>query len=858
MANRLPSPSCLSAEPHEGSITNPLIHFLGCIDICERESFLKKTDDVVGDTRSRWRSNIEQEMRRIALLRHALSKDDHDKQLVEEVEENRELWRNSDEYTGHIDEVKKWRGDGRNSIIGPEFIHAEEDYMPEKDTSVPIIQFEDCQEFSKTRDDRISGKFPNQKTTIRTLLDKAKPTDNLLYKDHDFHDNRIKYFHIPSNNMIWAEVNLKRPLLPAEKPDRQSKNIVLFMPYLHWETSKRREQFAREIDKIVLQKAKDLAEEEAEAKTKRQEKRKSLPSSTMSKTKKQSRHVPIHEGQLEDIPEVVKAKMQYHRNEFKIKNALGRYLLAAANLHEGMTTYRDRMLLRDFLPQDPPIHPRRTLDQAYYWTLKSTKKRDKDQVIYRGTTATRNAFHHYDEDNNEWPEHDELNCTDCGTCRTNVRKVSRVIMVDQLWMWILDAKTLITCFPKRYGANKQDYSGVHKSIRTSLENLGSNQIRTVFELALIVLDECTMTLFDRTKSLDRRPQVIDEFSKAIGKITHKQTVAFTRLWRWTDEARKIFRSQGYMNTRGLHIPLLDINPEGKLEREIEDIIEELDIMLRISNTHQDIIKSFIEQVENILDSGGNFRKRFERNVPIKAGLNKTNYEKYQSFKLRANESQGRVDSHVKDLESLRKTAKNTADDVLHLLTMKQQQASVVQAWQAVKQSDETIKQGRSIMVFTLATIVFLPLSFLTSVFGMNNHEFGDNNWSLREQLIYIFSISAGVVLISLFFAFSAWIRAWIWSLYSRASTKFTTRTGLYTYIAQRKQIEEIFDETYSEVHGLKTEARRQTLAKRIKRENKLQRMGPRISTRRANQGKIGISQMQEIVVLRVVRHCEEA
>ncbi|KAI0183039.1 hypothetical protein EV127DRAFT_353590 [Xylaria flabelliformis] len=863
MANRLPSPSCLSAEPHESSITNPLIHFLGCIEICERESFLKKTDDVVWDTRSRWRSNIEREMRRIALLRHALSKDDDDKQLVKEVEESRELWRNSDEYKGYIDEVRKWRGDGRNSIIGPEFIHAEEDYMPEKDTSVPIIQFEDCQEFSKTRDDRISGKFPNQKTTIRTLLDKAKPTDNLLYKDHDFDDDRIKYFHIPSNNMIEAIARyygderpdfsemrrrFQRPQKTStymvlqdrywrghlhgdansppharymspmcetvssstvEKPDRQSKNIVLFMPYLHWETSKRREQFAREIDKIVLRKARDLAGEEAEAKTKRQEKRKSLPSSTMSKTKKQSRHVPIHEGQLEDMPEVVKAKMQDHRNEFKIKNALGRYLLAAANLHEGMTTYRDRMLLRDFLPQDPPIHPRRTLDQAYYWTLKSTKKRDRDQVIYRGTTATRDAFHQYDEDNNEWPEHAELNCTDCGTCRTNVRKVSRVIMVDQLWMWILDAKTLITCFPRRYGANKQDYSGVHKSIRTSLENLGSNQIRTVFELALIVLDECTMTLFDRTKSLDRRPQVIDEFSKAIGKITHKQTVAFTRLWRWTDEARKIFRSQGYMNTRGLHIPLLDINPEGKLEREIEDIIEELDIMLRISNTHQDIIKSFIEQVENVLDSGGFFRKRFERNNPVKAGLNKEKYEKYQSFKLRANESQGRVDSHIKDLESLRKTAKNTADDVLHLLTMKQQQASVVQAWQAVKQSDETIKQGRSIMIFTLATIVFLPLSFLTSVFGMNNHEFGDNSW---------ISISAGVVLISLIFAFSAWNRAWIWSLYSRASTKFTTRTGLYTYIAQRKQIEEIFDETYSEVHGLKTEAKRQALAKRIRKK----------------------------------------
>jgi hypothetical protein len=45
--------------------------------------------------------------------------------------------------------------------------------------------------------------------------------------------------------------------------------------------------------------------------------------------------------------------------------------------------------------------------------------------------------------------------------------------------------------------------------------------------------------------------------------------------------------------------------------------------------------------------------------------------------------------------------------VLHLLSMKQQQASVFQAWQAMKQSDETIKQGQSIMTFTLVTIVFV-------------------------------------------------------------------------------------------------------------------------------------------------------
>ena len=93
-------------------------------------------------------------------------------------------------------------------------------------------------------------------------------------------------------------------------------------------------------------------------------------------------------------------------------------------------------------------------------------------------------------------------------------------MVDQLWMWILDEQTIITCFPKRYGANKQetDGSSVHKSIRTRLQTIRQNHIRSVFDLALIIFDECSNILFDRTKTRDRQPQVMDSFSEAIGNV----------------------------------------------------------------------------------------------------------------------------------------------------------------------------------------------------------------------------------------------------------------------------------------------------------------------------------------------------
>lgn len=73
----------------------------------------------------------------------------------------------------------------------------------------------------------------------------------------------------------------------------------------------------------------------------------------------------------------------------------------------------------------------------------------------------------------------------------------------------------------------------------------------------------------------------------------------------------------------------------------------------------------------------------------------------------------------------------------HLLSLKQQQASIIEAKLALKRADESVTQGRSVMLFTIVTIIFLPLSFMTSVFGMNSAEFegpnGANSMSLKHQ-----------------------------------------------------------------------------------------------------------------------------
>ncbi|KAK2028547.1 hypothetical protein LX32DRAFT_719942 [Colletotrichum zoysiae] len=477
------------------------------------------------------------------------------------------------------------------------------------------------------------------------------------------------------------------------------------MPFLHWEEDRKRDKIAKIIEQETARNREEREEAQNEAKRER-----------------------ISERTYRDATgrNQLRAKTKFTR--VLTQNKLGQFLLDAAKLYEAISIYRDQQLVEKYLHHDPPLHPRRTLDQSYYWTLKSTKARDRDQVVYRGTTMDGRDIHRLRK------------AQVCDHCRREIRKVSRIVMVDQLWMWILDKKTIITSFPKRYGTNKSDPSGVHNSIRTRIKNARKNQIRSVFDVALIILDECSNTFFDRTKTPDRHPQVMDIFAESIGNLQNKQTMSFQHLWHWTERASKIYNSKSkYEDTAQLHASLLNINPEGKLQREIRDIIDELDIMIHVNNKQKEVIKRFVKNVENIYDPSGEWRdetlspngerdylrsrsmtraddnperKGNDRDPKSKEEKQKRVREKdeFTWFRKQAYDLISDVGDRIAELEGLRKSAESTSQGIKDLLDLKQQQASILQAWQSVRQADESVRQGRSVMIFTIVTIIFVSSS----------------------------------------------------------------------------------------------------------------------------------------------------
>jgi hypothetical protein len=185
------------------------------------------------------------------------------------------------------------------------------------------------------------------------------------------------------------------------------------MPYLHWETDRGRMKSASAIKEAGKIRFSTMAEVVDQATANEQNARTGHINVTPG-SKGFETHLPLPSYN------VTKAPLQLRRE------ALGRLLRLAANVSEGMNSHVDEKLMLEYLHADPPLQPRRTLDQSYYGALKNTEVRDRDQVVYRATTP---MPHECDR------KHPKDQCL---TCQENIRKVPRLIMVDQLWLWILD------------------------------------------------------------------------------------------------------------------------------------------------------------------------------------------------------------------------------------------------------------------------------------------------------------------------------------------------------------------------------------------------------------------------------------
>jgi len=136
-----------------------------------------------------------------------------------------------------------------------------------------------------------------------------------------------------------------------------------------------------------------------------------------------------------------------------------------------------------------------------------------------------------------------------------------------------------------------------------------------------------------------------------------------------------------------------------------------------------------------------------------------------------------LEDHIADLTGLEETGRQISSSLERLVDLKLQQAGVIQAQEA---SEEALKQGRSIMLFTVITIIFLPLSFVASVFSMSTAatDYRDGLMTFGEEFLYMVPTSLAFAVLVLVIALSATVRGMIIYTLQLPFTWFTLITSL--------------------------------------------------------------------------------
>lgn len=131
---------------------------------------------------------------------------------------------------------------------------------------------------------------------------------------------------------------------------------------------------------------------------------------------------------------------------------------------------------------------------------------------------------------------------------------------------------------------------------------------------------------------------------------------------------------------GLLNALLDISWEASLQREIRDIIDELDIVLHIVRQQQDMIIRFVKFAKQIMDSDiamlvdqANKTKKVSKTkespLPAVAEMNPLQCltQQTREFEARAEVLKLEVADRIKEVNGLKKSAESTAQNVCPVL-----------------------------------------------------------------------------------------------------------------------------------------------------------------------------------------------
>ncbi|KAH7318142.1 hypothetical protein B0I35DRAFT_235851 [Stachybotrys elegans] len=444
----------------------------------------------------------------------------------------------------------------------------------------------------------------------------------------------------------------------------------------------------------------------------------------------------------------------------------------------------------EYLGHDPPLNCRRTLDQYGYPSLRDTRPRDDDQMLYKltkqrscrashhgglfsegstgraasdgggsgtgsGTGSWRDRFMGHDSSEAHAEEEEEEDRLLDGN----------VLMVDQLWLWVINSHTVLTFFPRRESDPIEGPLYQQADLRDSIFNEVNvdltRQCENALDLAALAALHAVSVLLDRSSHPDL--EVFRIFEEAISVLNEKLTSSL-----------KAFRTEGFRDKAN------DFEPVENKERSIRARHKEEGRRAERENRSN---TSALLELRDIEDELLILLHLFERQSKVIASMQAV----YMRPELRDHTVNGReflkealkrLGEYAHQAEEMTQRVRGTRDDYDKLLQMVQRQAQVDEVRLSRFHADLASAQSRSVMIFTTFTVIFLPLTFFTGLFGMNTREWGGENFPTLQTITTIaIPSSLALVVGALVVAWSTTVRQfleWVSQVNSDAAERLYT------------------------------------------------------------------------------------
>ncbi|QSZ36823.1 hypothetical protein DSL72_006706 [Monilinia vaccinii-corymbosi] len=348
------------------------------------------------------------------------------------------------------------------------------------------------------------------------------------------------------------------------------------------------------------------------------------------------------------------------------------------------------------------IHEPITLDQYYYPTIVNTSARDNDQVLSK-----------FLQSKCKQPE---------GAKSLGASSEKKILIAGQLWIWIIDEKTIITATtenlnnipPKSLQVDPKSFGGL---LQTALDNILHGEAKSLFERATtaqsvmeLLLGVATRSFIDHSVAIpnEKSKGPIEIFRESIRDVCRPTKSLFRDFLRGLREAEK---QKGQLPVEEVDSKSPETKPASSNRYHVISSETELLDMIRDIRDELHMLNSLAEDQEFV------WKQAFASNDVM--NLNSCTPTDIK-----------------KDLTSMLSEANRTENYINTLLDLRRAEFGRLQA-------SDSARQSNIIFIFTIITIIFLPLSFLTSLFALDVSDFPHDSEGVKYKAWWLFPILFG-------------------------------------------------------------------------------------------------------------------